>query len=37
MASTAAMVFFWRLGRMSLRAVLMGFVVGAGVVRAGAV
>src|SRR6267378_3850807 len=37
MASTAAMVFFCRLGRMSRRAVLTGFLVGAGAVWAGVV
>src|SRR5882762_5116756 len=37
MASTAAMVFFCRLGRMSRSALLTGFLVCAGVVCAGAV
>src|SRR5208282_3422914 len=34
MASTAAIVFFWRFGIMSRSALLMGFVIGAGVVCA---
>src|SRR5450631_1050235 len=34
MASTAAMVFFWRPGRMSRSALLTGFLVGAGAVCA---
>jgi len=37
MASTAAMVFFWRPGRMSRRALLTGFLIGAGGIGAGLV